>query len=63
MCSNTIKHMELTFKILGVFVHLALSAIFIDSPLYNVKREIIDGLMDGDKLVRDGLIFKLNLEN
>lgn len=32
-------------------------------PLYNVKREIIDGLMDDDKLVRDGLIFKLNLEN
>ena len=33
------------------------------SPLYNVKREVVDGLIDDDKLIKDGLIFKLNLES
>jgi hypothetical protein len=33
------------------------------NPLYNVKREIIDALIYEDKIIKDGLVFKLNLEN
>ena len=33
------------------------------NPLYNISREIIDGLIADGKLKKDGLIFKLNLEN
>jgi hypothetical protein len=32
-------------------------------PLYNVKREIIDALIYEDKIIKDGLVFKLNLES
>jgi hypothetical protein len=33
------------------------------NPLYNVKREIIDALIYEDKIIKDGLVFKLNLES
>ena len=33
------------------------------NPLYNIEREIIDGLIFDDKLKKEGLIYKLNLEN
>jgi hypothetical protein len=33
------------------------------NPLYNVKRDIVDALIYEDKIIKDGLIFKLNLES
>ena len=47
--SNTFKHMELLFKILGIFVHLALSAIFIDmlGSLMSQQQSIFITLFEG----------------
>lgn len=33
------------------------------NPLYNIDREIVEGLFADDKIKIDGLIYKLNLEN
>jgi len=33
------------------------------NPLYNVKRDIVDALIYEDKIIKYGLIFKLNLES
>jgi len=47
--SNTLKNMELLFKILGAFVHLALSAIFIDmlGSLMSQQQSIFITLFEG----------------
>jgi hypothetical protein len=33
------------------------------NPLYNVKRDIVDSLIYEEKIIKNGLVFKLNLES
>ena len=33
------------------------------NPLYNINREIVNQLIEDNKLKQEGLIFKLNLES
>lgn len=33
------------------------------NPLYNVGRDVVEGLISDGNLKKDGLIYKLNLEN